>query len=467
MSKPVVRVVGLGPGDSRWLTQSTVTALSGAPVARLRTRHHPAAEQFGDVESYDQWYERAESFEELYADIARDLARLAHESPNHEVVYAVPGSPVVAEHTVELLVADETLDVRIEPAVSVIDMACAALGRDPMTAQLRIVDALSGAGPLLGPGPLLVLQTYSPEVLAVAADRLPPEASVTVLHHLGLETQQIVTLPAYELASFGAADHLTSLWIDEVRTAGAASDDLVALMHLLRQECAWDIEQTHESLLRHLLEESYEAIDALEEYARALNGEGDIDATAAHAEEELGDLLFQIVFHAELGSEEDRFSFTSLADGVRNKLIARHPHVFGDVEVKTAEEAASRWEQLKKVEKQRESVTDGIAWQLPGLVLHAKLLRKARAVGLPITPGSEALDTLRTLVAELSVAATQNDDATVEPDTEVLWGQVVSALSALARWNGIDLESVARHEALRLRDEIIEAEGLSHASPTD
>lgn len=461
MSKPVVRVVGLGPGDRRWLTQSTVEALTTAATARLRTRKHPAADEFADVDSYDDWYERADSFEELYADIAADLARLAHAAPSGEVVYAVPGSPVVAEHTVELLLADPSLEVRIEPAVSVIDMACAALGRDPMAAQLRIVDALSGTGPLLGPGPLLVLQAYSPEVLAIVADRLPADSSVVVLHHLGLATQELVTVPAAELASFSAADHLTSLWVDEIRTAGAASDDLVALMHLLRQECAWDIEQTHESLLRHLLEESYEAIDALEEYARALDGDGDVEATAAHAEEELGDLLFQIIFHAELGGEEGRFDFTSLADGVRNKLISRHPHVFGDVEVKTAEEAASRWEQLKKVEKHRESVTDGIAWQLPGLVLHAKLLRKARAVGLSITEGSEALDEVRALASRLTPSSSQSDDVTVEPDVELLWGQILSSLSALARWNGIDLESIARREALRLRDEIVAAEGLS------
>ena len=85
MSKPVVRVVGLGPGDRRWLTQSTVEALTTAATARLRTRKHPAADEFADVDSYDDWYERADSFEELYADIAADLARLAHAAPSGEV----------------------------------------------------------------------------------------------------------------------------------------------------------------------------------------------------------------------------------------------------------------------------------------------------------------------------------------------------------------------------------------------
>ncbi|CAB4863703.1 unannotated protein [freshwater metagenome] len=467
MARPTIRVVGLGPGDEQWLTLSTVAALDEAPVARLRTSRHPAAARFPDIHSYDEEYERAESFQLLYATIANDLIRLAHEANGEPVVYAVPGSPVVAEHTVELLVADPSVDVILDPAVSVVDVACAALGRDPMAVQLRIVDALAETTAFRGPGPLLVLQTYAPEILATVVDRLPRGTAVTILHHLGLPTQQLLTVPAQELPSFVGADHLTSLWIDELRTAGAASDDLVDLMRHLRQECAWDIEQTHASLTRHLLEEAYEAIDALEAYARALEGDGDVEATALHAEEELGDLLFQIVFHAELGDEEERFNLTSLTDGVRNKLIARHPHVFGDVEVATAEEAASRWEQLKKKEKQRTSVTDGIAWQLPGLVLQAKLLRKARAVGIEIPTGEAAHERLVAAVTRLTVERHESDDAQRSAEPEVLWGEVIAALGELARWNGVDVESVARYEATKLRDHIVANEGLSPEQGSD
>ena len=103
---------------------------------------------------------------------------------------------------------------------------------------------------------------------------------------------------------------------------------------------------------------------------------------AAHVEEELGDLLFQIVFHAELGDEEDLFNFATIADGVRDKLTGRHPHVFGDMKVSGSNEVAARWEVLKRDEKGRESVTDGIAWQLPALILYTKLLRKAALVDL-------------------------------------------------------------------------------------
>ena len=119
------------------------------------------------------------------------------------------------------------------------------------------------------------------------------------------------------------------------------------------------------------------------------------DARIDHVEEELGDLLFQIVFHAELGDEEGNFNFATIADGVRDKLIGRHPHVFGDVTVSGADEVASRWEDLKRVEKGRDSVTDGIAWQLPSLTLYTKLLRKAALVGAALDSGDVARERRR------------------------------------------------------------------------
>jgi len=357
--KPVVRVVGLGPGTLDHVTRRTLSLLSEASVARLRTRVHPSAAAFANIPSYDDLYENAASFEELYSAIADDLASLAKAAAPEEVIYAVPGSPTVAERTVELLIARDDVTAVLEPAVSVLDLASAALRRDPMSVGLRVVDALGSIDPFRGPGPLLILQTYSPQVLANVADRLPPSLDVTVLHHLGLEDELITTLQSSDLASFAQADHLTSLWVEEFRDGGVAMADLIDLVTRLRAECPWDQEQTHASLTRHLLEEAYEAIDALERFERAL-ARGELsDDVIDHVEEELGDLLFQIVFHAELGDEEGNFNFATIADGVRDKLIGRHPHVFGDVTVTGADEVASRWEELKRVEKGRESVTDG------------------------------------------------------------------------------------------------------------
>ncbi len=444
-----VTVVGLGPGDEGFLTTRTRDVLAGATVARLRTAQHPAAAAFAHVPSYDQLYEAAESFEALYLAIVDDLVELAQRSPEHHVVYAVPGSPVVAEHTVELLLARSDVTVTLEPALSVIEVAVSALGRDPMTQQLRIVDALGGTEPLRGPGPLLVLQTYNVEVLASVADRLPPETLVEVLYHLGLPEQEITSLHARELTSFHRADHLTSLWVPELRTAGVAMDDLIALMERLRRECPWDEEQTHASLSRHLLEEAYEVIDALEAYV-----ERDDRGSAVDLEEELGDVLFQIVFHAQLGSEDGRFSFASLADGVREKMIARHPHVFGDVNVATSDDVAEQWEVLKRSEKSRESIVDGIPRQLPALTYYAKLRRKAQAVGIdPLDPGRAMGVALRQL-ADLVVPLVPVTDATVSTESDDAWGDVLASISDLARVAGVDLESALRRRALVLASDI-------------
>lgn len=454
---PVVRVVGLGPGDAELMTRRSYELLRDAPTARLRTRVHPAAVAFVDIVSYDDLYESADSFDALYLAIANDLIELARSAPGGEVIYGVPGSPTVAERTVEILVASDDVTTVLEAAVSVIDVVCAALGRDPMASGLRVVDALANTEPLRGPGPLLVLQTYSTEILASVADRLPPSTVVTVLHHVGMGDEAIIDLPAAELVSFGDVDHLTSLWIDGLRTAGEAMDDLVDFMRRLRLECPWDQEQTHASLTRHLLEEAYETLDALEAFVRL--DETDRDDEAAHVEEELGDLLFQIVFHAELGDEEGLFNFATIADGVRDKLIGRHPHVFGDVRVSDSNEVAQRWEVLKRDEKGRESVTDGIAWQLPALILYTKLLRKASLVELH-RDGESARTTALAALRTLVFSSDGVDDVQSSSDVEHHWGDAIVALVEMAQWAGVDLEGVLRDRARRLRDEIRDVEHL-------
>ena len=456
--KPVLRVVGLGPGDAELITRRTFDLLREAPVVRLRTRVHPAAAAFPDVASYDEFYERADSFDALYEAIVSDLIELARSAPDGEVVYAVPGSPVVAERTVELLMVCSDVTTVLEPAVSVIDVACAALGRDPMASGLRVVDALANVEALRGPGPLLVLQTYSLEILASVADRLPKSTVVTVLHHVGLSDEVIVELSADELVSFGDVDHLTSLWIDGLRTAGEAMDDLVAFMRRLRAECPWDQEQTHASLTRHLLEEAYETLDALEAFVRVEDGHGSAEAT--HVEEELGDLLFQIVFHAELGDEEEIFNLATIADAVRDKLTGRHPHVFGDVRVNGSDDVAARWEILKRDEKGRESVTDGIVWQLPALILYTKLLRKAALVDLR-GDGERSRTRAIDAVHSLSLAHVGAEDAQSSSDVESTWGDAIVALVEMAQWAGVDLEGVLRERARQLRDEIRIVEATS------
>jgi len=324
-----------------------------------------------------------------------------------------------------------------------------------MSTGLRVLDALDSIEPFRGPGPLLILQTYAPEVLATIADRLPGDTPVDVLHHLGLDDERMVRLEARDLATFADADHLTSLYVEGLRTAGEAMDDLVSFTRRLRAECPWDQEQTHASLTKYLIEEAYEALDALTNLSTMIDAGDEDDVLVAHAEEELGDLLFQVLFHAELGDEEGRFTLATIADAARDKLTGRHPHVFADVVVKDAEQVAANWEVLKRAEKGRTSALEGISWWSPALSLHAKVLQRAVAVGVTKDVSSE-LARLQSLVASIELPMT------AESDDDSEWGEALAqaliSLSNLAALERLDLESLLRARVLALRDQILAIE---------
>jgi uncharacterized protein YabN with tetrapyrrole methylase and pyrophosphatase domain len=233
-------------------------------------------------------------------------------------------------------------------------------------------------------------------------------------------------------------------------------------MAQLRARCPWDAVQTHASLSRYLLEETYEALDALESLAAALDAEVDAGpsettgARAAHAREELGDLLFQVVFHAHLGHEEGLFDLRSIADAVRTKLVSRHPHVFADAVADTPDAVEARWEDLKRDEKGRESVMDGIPEALPALSLMAKVRRKALALGVSPPDRDALIQVVRDAIDALPAHAALVDDASIASDpaaTEAI-GAALESICDLARLSGVDPEQALRQRARRLSDEV-------------
>lgn len=448
---------GLGPAGADLVPDATRLALAGAARAFVRTRRHPAAVVAGpEVASFDDDYEAATDFESLYRHIAATVAdaALAHAGDGH-VCYLVPGSPLVAERTVALLKADERVDVRVVPAPSFLDLAWDRLGVDPLAAGVRIVDGADFAVQAAGErGPLLVGQCHSREVLSavkLAVDE-PGGATVVVLHHLGLDDETVRTLSWADLDRAVEPDHLTSLWIP--RLAAPVASELVRLdelVRVLRRRCPWDRAQTHGSLGRHLLEESYEALDAIEAFAAA---EPDVPAPlVGHLEEELGDLLFQVVLHAALGAEEGRFTLADVARTVHDKLVARHPHVFGDAVAETPDQVAARWELLKKAEKGRSSVTEGIPAALPALALVAKLQRKAESVGMAMAGPDELRRSATEAVAALAADGGAGSGETLDagPAEAELVGRLLFDASDLARRVGVDPETALRAYARRFR----------------
>ncbi len=456
---PLVTVVGLGPGGAGHLSEAARGALLGADVAYLRTARHPSAEGLGRLASFDHHYDEANTFDQVYARIVEDLVEAAaRESPaGRRVVYGVPGSPLVAEATVELLRRDPRVEVEIVPALSFLDLAWGALGVDPLASGVELCDGTRFEVEAAGRrGPFLIAQCWSRDVLSRVklalgpADGDPPRA--VVLHHLGLDDQVVAEVPWDELDRSIEPDHLTSLWID--RLASPVSPEMARLEELvrtLRERCPWDREQTHASLTRHLVEETYEVLDAIAEVTAASEeSHGDphpLDEAVSHLEEELGDLLFQVVFHSRLAAEAGWFTLADVATGVHDKLVGRHPHVFGDVTATTSGAVMANWEVIKAAEKGRASVTDGIPTALPSLVLAAKMQRKEHAIGLAEPTPEERRDLLGRAVAELAANPTSG---TV--------GDVLYALVGVAGELGVDPEEALRTAALAARDRIVDIE---------
>ena len=419
--RPHIVVCGLGPAGPDLVTAATHEAVARIPHRFLRTARHPAAGVVGEVPTFDPLYDEAQSIGAVYTAIVEALVTAATE--HGEVLYAVPGSPAVAERTVELLLADARVAVEVVPALSFADLAWVRLGIDPVERGVRLVDGhrfeLEAAGER---GPLLVAQCDDRHVLSdvklVLGDTIGEvggdEVAVTVLQRLGLPDEHIVELPWPELDRVVRPDHLTSLYVPRLATPLASETAAVAeVVRRLRAECPWDRQQTHQSLRHHLLEEAYEVLEALD-HLDVEAGEG-FDAL----EEELGDLLFQVFLHATLAAEEGRFTLEDVVRGISDKLVGRHPHVFGDVTVDSADEVAERWERLKKAEKGRASVMDGIPATLPALAYALKVQRKAASQGVDwraLLEGDDAPGALgRRLLDVVDDARTAGDD----PETEL------------------------------------------------
>ena len=395
-----ITVVGLGPGDPGLVTEATRAAIERVPVRFLRTARHPSASIVEPATALDHLYDGAARQADVYPAIVDALVAAAVE--HGEVLYAVPGSPLVAERSVSLLLADTRVTCEVLPALSFLDLAWVRLGVDPLAEGVRVVDGHEFAVQAAGErGPLLVSHCHAPDVLSdikLAIEGDPP-ASVTVLQRLGLPDESIVEVTWSDLDRSFTPDHLTSIYIPKLADPVAAELVRFAdLVRTLREQCPWDREQTHQSLRRYALEETYEvleAIDALDE---------DEPTTIDHFEEELGDLLFQVYFHATIAEQEGWFTLADVARGIHDKLHSRHPHVFADVAVDGAADVVRNWEQIKREEKGRTSAFDGIPTTLPGLLYADEVLRKAKGLGVEPPTSDDLGDRLLALVVEARAA---------------------------------------------------------------
>ncbi|MFA7468934.1 MAG: nucleoside triphosphate pyrophosphohydrolase [Desulfotomaculaceae bacterium] len=452
-------VVGLGPGDWQQLTVQAFETLRSAKQIFLRTEQHPAAAELKrrglEYTSFDYLYEEKLSFREVYETMTEVLLKTAQTAPAAAgpVVFAVPGHPLVAERAVEMLLEQAKtgltdVEVEIIPAMSGIEAMYTSLGVDP-TRGLCILDGLSLE--TIHPQPKLaniVLQVYNPriasEVKLTLMEYYPDDFKVWVVKAAGIPgAEHLVELPLYELDRLPWVDHLTSVYLppnpaapqeaEDGRISGASLyplDKLVTVMDALLgpDGCPWDREQTHASLRPYLIEETYEVIEALDK--------GDMEKFA----DELGDLLLQIVFHAALAQQNEYFDINDVILKITQKMIRRHPHVFGEEKVKSTGEVLINWEEIKqqeaKADPETESYLAGIPSALPALVRADKVQSKAARVGFDWPSVEGVKQKVREEFGELEEALNQGDQAAIFEELGDLFFSIVN----LARYLKVDSE---------------------------
>jgi tetrapyrrole methylase family protein/MazG family protein len=295
-----------------------------------------------------------------------------------------------------------------------------------------------------------VSHTWSDDILSQIKLAVEPDASTRAVlcHHLGLDDEQVIDVAWEDLDRTIHADHLTCLYIPHLAYPPAYELARAAeVVATLRKMCPWDAAQTHQSLVRHLLEETYEAIEAIEE----LGDPPDIEASEL-LEEELGDVLCQVLFHATIANEEGLFSLSDIAGTLADKLIRRHPHVYGTNGAETdgpgAEVVLANWEQQKLEEKGRTSLIDGVPVALPALAYAAKLEKKMATVSFGLN-------------AQIETQSTGEPLDALELKSEQDYAQALLLLARRAALAGIDPEAALRKAVRQLRDRFVIVEHMA------
>lgn len=418
-----LKVVGLGPSGLERLAPSTIDLLLDPEFnVVVRTLSHPAAVELAQrrpVTSCDDLYESASDIDEVYAGVVRRVLHLARQGPT---IYAVPGSPLLGEFAVAGLRA--STEIEVIPSESFLDAILAALGYDPLDRGLRLLNAQALPDPLLIDGPTLIAHLDQPVLLADAVARLSrvvdEESIAVVVIDAGGSDERVIE-SHLDQVDFRWAGLRTSLFIDP--TVGGLPG-VIATMDRLRRECPWDRAQTHQSLVKNLIEETHELVDAI-----ASEAEGAI-------EDELGDVLLQVLFHSVISRQEGGFGLEDVAENLRQKLVRRHPHVFGEVTAETPEVVKANWEQIKQTEgkSKADSALDGVPAGMPALERAAKLQRKAATVGFDWPEAEPVLAKIDEELSEVRLAV--ENQAGVEEEI----GDMLFSVVNLARHLGVDPE---------------------------
>lgn len=377
-----IYIVGLGPGSIEDLTLAAIERINSGDKNYLRTKNHPTVEYFYknkiDFQSYDYIYDEMEDFEGVYREIVDDLVR---ESKLHGTInYFVPGNPLVAEKTVEIL-RERDVDTKIISGMSFIEPMIELIGRDPING-LKIVDGEVFNDRLIDINTdMIISQVYNRRILSqvklALSEVYGDEYRVYLVHGAGIEGEEVVdNIPIYQLDRVDQVGYLTSIYVNKIKEKDRKTFDihnLEGIIRILRGKdgCPWDRKQTHKSIRESVIEEAYEVVDAIDREDRD------------NLIEELGDLLFQILFHSQIGSETGAFNFIDITSLLANKMIYRHPHVFSSEEMDTSENIGYNWDEIKDSQRNYRKFTDKLQSipSFPALMRSYKLQERAANIG--------------------------------------------------------------------------------------
>ncbi|WP_156289996.1 bifunctional methyltransferase/pyrophosphohydrolase YabN [Oceanobacillus salinisoli] len=433
-----IEIIGLGAGDINQLSLGLYKKLTGETTKiYTRTLDHPVItalmEEGINFQSFDKIYEQEDAFEAVYHRIVSALVEDAKKSTK-KLIYTVPGHPMLAERTVQLLLEQTDVEVDIAGGQSYLDDLFTALKIDPIDG-FQFVDGTSfKRSQLQYRQHIIFCQVYdqfvASEVKLALLEDLPADYQVTIVEAAGTNHEVLKIVPLEELDHQIDMSNLTSVYVPPVPSnlLNHTFSNLREVMRRLRAPdgCPWDREQTHESLREHSIEEVYELIEAIDNK----DDEGII--------EELGDLLMHVMLHSQIGEDDGYFTVDDVIRGITNKMIYRHPHVFSDVSVNSSDEVNRKWEELKKQEKgdKRKSILDGVPKPLPSLAKAYKLQKKAAKVGFDWDDVSDIWSKLDEELTEVKEAINTKEKLEIEKE----FGDVLFVLANLSRYYTIHPE---------------------------
>ena len=427
-----LKVIGLGPGAGDWIPRRNVDALKSASSVLLRTEIHPSTQMLLTegiaFDTCDDLYDKAFTFDELYRAIARRAADL-----ENKAVFAVPGHPMVGEESVRLLAEMRPIDVY--PAPSFVDAVLAAT-KISFSGALQVWNAHEPDGVLIDPrSSQVVYQLDSADAASYAKlslmKRFPESHRAFLVSRAGGLDEAVEEIELCDLDR-KTYDPLTSAFIPPIESEFAPGFyGLVQIVDSLLgpNGCPWDREQTHKSLKKHMVEETYEVLDAIDK--------NDPDALC----EELGDFLLQALMHAQMDAIEGFYDIDDVVQGISEKLVRRHPHVFGDVSVSGSDEVLTNWDAIKKAEKgEATSALAGVPRAMPALLRAHEISKRAVRVGFEWQQLEDVFTKLSEEIAELRQA--MQGDSREQIESEI--GDVLFTVVNIARWLKVEPEEALR-----------------------